>query len=334
MLCTSSLLVKAQYGSKTGQIAAIGNMQLESGKQIDDCRIGYQTYGKLNAHKSNAILFPTWFLGTAQQLATTVRPWQFIDTSRYCLIIADALGNGISSSPSNSTTQHGPLFPTVTITDIVNAHHQLLLKAMGIAHLKAVIGTSMGAFQAYQWAVSYPGFMDNIIAVFGSPQLHSYDIIRQSTIIAAIDESPAYNHGNYTVNPSIPLAQSLFTLSTTTSSYIDETINRADATDYIKASGNTNFDWNDFRLQLSACVGQDISRTCNGSLAIAAKRISAKMLIVNNLQDQVVSPYPAVRFAKMVHAKLLLVNNNLGHQGMNYADKRFKQCVNALLATK
>ncbi len=109
------------------QWVEIGEFKLESNRSILSCRIGYRTYGQLNAEKSNAILFLTWFGGTAQSVEGT-SPWGAIDTTNYQVIIVDALGDGVSSSPSNSKKQSGTDFPLFTIRDMVNSQHELLTK--------------------------------------------------------------------------------------------------------------------------------------------------------------------------------------------------------------
>ena len=84
-------------------------MRAAGGKQITGCRLGYRTWGKLNADRSNAILFPSWFSGGSKDIAGYVGADKILDPTTYFVIAVDALGDGVSS-PSNSTTQHGPAF--------------------------------------------------------------------------------------------------------------------------------------------------------------------------------------------------------------------------------
>src|SRR5271155_4788943 len=84
------------------QFAELGNCKLDSGQQITGCRLGYRTWGKLNADGSNAVLFPTWFTGTSAQLGGNVGAHKLVDPAKYFMIAVDALGDGVSSSPSNS----------------------------------------------------------------------------------------------------------------------------------------------------------------------------------------------------------------------------------------
>ncbi|HET7002149.1 MAG TPA: alpha/beta fold hydrolase [Puia sp.] len=139
------------------QYALIGDFKLENGRSIDQCTIAYQTFGKLNREKNNVVLFPTWFTGTSMNLLPFV-PGKMIDTNRFFLILVDALGDGLSSSPSNSQTQPGIKFPAFSIRDMVESQHVFLTAHLHIDHLYAVSGVSMGGMQSFQWAVSYPGF--------------------------------------------------------------------------------------------------------------------------------------------------------------------------------
>jgi homoserine O-acetyltransferase/O-succinyltransferase len=124
--------------------AHLGACKLASGQQIDQCRLGYRTWGTLNAQRSNAILVSTWFTGHSSELGDLVGADAVIDPAKYFLIAVDALGNGLSSSPSNSTTQHGPAFPAFTTRDMVSAEYRLVTETLHLTRLHAVMGISMG----------------------------------------------------------------------------------------------------------------------------------------------------------------------------------------------
>jgi homoserine O-acetyltransferase len=89
----------------------------------------------------------------------------------------------------------------MTIRDNVNAAHQLLTKELHISHLRAVIGFSMGAQQAFQWAVSYPDFMDRIVATAGTAKTYGHGIVRLEGQIAALTTDPVFAGGNYASEP-------------------------------------------------------------------------------------------------------------------------------------
>ena len=136
------------------------------GTDVPNVKVVYGTYGHLNPKKDNAILLPSHYMADHHGYEWLIGPGLALDTTRYFLVATELFGNGHSSSPSNTPRPFdGPRFPVATIRDNVEAVHRLLLEDVGVTHLKAIIGFSMGAEQAFQWAVSYPGFLitgDNV----------------------------------------------------------------------------------------------------------------------------------------------------------------------------
>src|SRR5260370_23750674 len=108
------------------QFAELGDLKLQGGAVIQDFRLGYRTLGKLNAQKSNAILWPTWLGGKSQDLLQFLGTGKVVDTSLYFVILVDAIGNAVSTSPSNSKLQPIMKFPTFTIRDMVETEHRLV----------------------------------------------------------------------------------------------------------------------------------------------------------------------------------------------------------------
>jgi len=334
LLWSSSLTCFAQPGGNREHFANIGDIQLESGKTISDCNIGYRTSGKLNPAKNNAILFLTWFGGNSKNV-TDMDPWLAIDTTKYCLIIIDALGDGVSSSPSNSVKQHGPAFPAFSIRDMVQSQHTFVMQSLGISHVKAVMGISMGGIQTFQWAVSYPDFMDDLVTIVGSPKPTSYDLMLYTTYRTIIDSDAGFNHGDYKTNPNIPLANMLWELFLTTPANRVSSTPASGFADWLKfAQTKPTGDYNDIFYQITAIIGHDISRAFNGSMQDAAAHVKAKMLIISSKQDHMVNPAPAIEFSKLVPAKLVLNDSDLGHLISNFSDPRIKDSIIALLDAK
>ena len=81
--------------------------------------------------------------------------------------------------------------------------HELLTKELGVKHLQAVIGFSMGAQQAFQWAVSYPDFMDRIVATSGTAKTYGHGVARNESEIDAIMADSTFNNGDYTISLSL-----------------------------------------------------------------------------------------------------------------------------------
>ena len=122
----------AQAAPADGQLqfATLGNCKLDSGQEITGCQLGYRTWGKLNAGRTNGVLFPTWFTGTSSQLAELVGAGKFVDPAKYFVIAVDALGDGVSSSPSSSKTQPHMQFPAFTTRDMVRAEYRLATETL------------------------------------------------------------------------------------------------------------------------------------------------------------------------------------------------------------
>ena len=292
-----------------GQLFAnLSTCALESGAHIDDCRIGYRTFGKLDASKSNAVLFPTWFTGTTKPLVDIV-PDKLVDTKRFFLILVDALGDGVSTSPSNSATQPRLSFPRFTIKDMVESQRRLLTEALGITHLHAVMGISMGGMQAIEWGVEHPEMVDRIAPIVGTPQLTSNDLLLWTTELHALQSDVAFANGNYSGRPPIRAVLDLHALALTTPAYrADQTTREAFPAWLAAREAETTFDWNDWHRQLEAMLVHDVTKPYGGTIDAAAKRVKARALFIVADQDHMVSPIPARAFARAMGANAQLVS--------------------------
>ncbi|TDK68756.1 alpha/beta fold hydrolase [Sapientia aquatica] len=177
------------------------NFTTESGVTLPEAKVVYGTYGTLNAAGDNAVLLPSHYMATLTGYDFLIGPGKALDPSKLFLITTELFGNGRSSSPSNTPEPfHGPRFPLMTVRDNINAEYQLLA-ALKVPHLRSVIGFSMGAQQAFQWAVSYPDFMDGIVATSGTAKTYGHGIVRLEGQIAAITADSSFNNGDYTAPP-------------------------------------------------------------------------------------------------------------------------------------
>ncbi len=150
----------------------IPNFKTESGITLPQAKIIYGTYGHLNAAHDNVVLLPSHYMASYHGYEWLIGPGKALDTTKLFLVATELFGNGRSSSPSNTPEPfHGPRFPMMTIRDNVEAVYRLLTQELKITHLRALIGFSMGAQQAFQWAVSYPVFADRIVATSGTAKL-------------------------------------------------------------------------------------------------------------------------------------------------------------------
>jgi len=297
------------------QFANIGDLKLENGGVIRDCRIGYRTFGQLNGDKSNIIVFPTWAGGTTEQLQSSIGPGKLVDSTTYFVIAIDALSNGVSSSPSNSRLQPRMRFPQFTLRDTVNSQHKLLTTVLKIDHVKAIVGISMGGMQAFQWLVSYPDFMDKAVPIVGSPRLAPYDLLIWQAQIEALMRDRDWRGGNYSVNPARALDFAFGQILLTTPPDYNKRKKREEVlADLEKARRNgRSFDANDKIRQTQAMMKLDIYRDFGGDLERAAKAVKAKVFVVVSRFDHVVTPGPAIEFASLLNAKVLNLESECGH---------------------
>jgi homoserine O-acetyltransferase len=181
----------------------IANFRTESGVTLPQARIVYGTYGHLNAAKDNAILLPSHYMADCQGYDWLIGADRALDPSKLFLVATELFGNGRSSSPSNTPEPyHGPRFPVTTIRDNVEAVHRLLTEELKVSHVRAIVGFSMGAEQAFQWAVSYPDFADRIVATSGTAKNYPHGVVRLEGQIAALTADAAFQNGDYTAPPT------------------------------------------------------------------------------------------------------------------------------------
>jgi len=275
------------------QTAHLGDFPLDSGQVIRDCRIGYRTYGELRPDRSNVIVVTTWFGGTSAGLAGSIGPGRLYDSSRYYVIVIDALGDGVSSSPSNSSTQHGPDFPRFTMRDMVRSQHQLLTDELGLDHVYAVSGLSMGGMQTFQWAVTFPDFMDKAIPIVGTTKQTAYDLLLWKTELSLID-SPV----------GMKAAADINEMHLHTPAWIASHVDDVDKLMQSHEQSLRKLDPFDYAALLRAMIGIDIG---------SPDKIHAKMFVVVSLQDQMVNPAPAREFARITKSPLLTLTGDCGH---------------------
>jgi len=299
------LLIPSTLACASNQrMAYLGDFRLESGDVIKDCRIGYRSLGQLDASRSNAVLVTTWFQGTSGQLVRQIGPGKLIDTSRFFVVIADALGNGVSSSPSNSTLQPGRDFPGITIGDMVESQYQLVTRILHLTHLKAVLGISMGGMQVFQWMTDHPDFMDSGISIVGSPRSQPDDQIRLQALIRTVEAHPPWKRAVMALRRWAPRT----------------------------ALNELGVDANDHVRQAQAVMALDISAPFGGSMARAAAAIRAKMLVVGTWQDREVNPGPAFELARMAHAEVFELDGRCGHQAPSCEQATLWRAVSRFLA--
>ncbi|MEM8806658.1 MAG: alpha/beta fold hydrolase [Cyanobacteria bacterium P01_G01_bin.38] len=185
------------------EIFDLGDVALQSGATLRDAKLAYKTYGKLNADKSNVIVYPTWYSGQHYDNEWLIGEGMALDPQEYFIIIPNMFGNGLSSSPSNTPPPYDRArFPQVTFYDNVVAQHRLVTEKFGIEKIALVTGWSMGAGQTYQWGVSYPDMIERIFPFCGSAKTSLHNIVFLEGVKVAIQTDVAWQEGWYENQPN------------------------------------------------------------------------------------------------------------------------------------
>jgi len=212
-----------------------------AGKTIKNVRVGYETYGKLNAAGDNAVFVAHFFSGTSHAAGrykadekaagywdAIIGPGKAIDTDKYFVVSADTLANLNVKSPLVGTTgpatvnpdtgkAYGSSFPVVSMKDSVRVHRSLL-EVLGVKKLQAVAGASGGSIQAMEWGAEYPELVERVIHVIGPGlDIHPYVIGLLDLWMMPIKLDPNWKGGDYFggAEPNEGVAQSLKTVTLT-----------------------------------------------------------------------------------------------------------------------
>ena len=315
-----------------------GDLKLESGEMIRDFSISYVTHGNLNDRKSNAILMVTALGGNHHRIDFLIGPGKALDTNRYFIICTDAIGNGLSTSPSNSKMQPRMSFPKYAIRDMVESQYRLLKEKLGIDHVVAVIGPSMGGMQALQWGVSHPDFMDALVAMVPLAKTPAWSVAVVEVSRKAIMNDPAWKDGNYDSPPEkgVRLWRDILNLlsARTPDMYSAQFKNGVDALPWMEAQETAAlkaFDANDYIYQTWAYERHDVGTTpgFGGDTAKVLASIKAKTLILTGTKDLLnpeFEPLEAGKNIKGVSMVTISPGTVTGHAsagGFNPADVEF-----------
>jgi len=302
-------------------------LTLESGEILSSLTIAYETYGKLNKDKSNALLVCHALSGDAHVAGfhdgedrsgwweTVIGPGKAFDTDRYFVICSNIIGGckgstGPSSINPKTGKPFGASFPVITIRDMVNAQ-KLLLDHLGIARLYAVIGGSMGGMQALQWTVSYPDAMKKAIVIaatgYSTPQQIAFNEVGRKAIIS----DPHWDNGDY-YGKTLPthglaLARMVGHITYLSNESMHEKFGRAlqgkdrvgfdfstefKIESYLHHQGDTftkRFDANSYLYITKAIDYFDLTK--DGTLSSGLSNVKASFLVISVSSDWLYPPY-------------------------------------------
>ena len=325
------------------QIASLGNFRFESGETIDELKVSYVTYGKLNAAHDNAVLSLQHFTGDHHDNEFLIGPGKALDPEKYFVIATDFLANAklrqdLTTGPTNSGLKMR--FPRITARDWVNADSKLVKEYLGINHVVAAIGSSIGGINAFQLAVSHPDFVSAIIPIAASPQTNPQTrmVLRHVRDVIALD--PGWYSGMYDVNPTTGLKVALMELVPWFRApqwYMDELTTSNKLRNY-EASWQqvwSGLDARDLYYQLDGWSEFNVGDTpgFNGDPKAALAAIKAKVLLIGVKEDQLVRR-EELQFAKnAIHdATYLEFPSPTGHTASIGVDPKFNETINSEIA--
>ncbi len=302
------------------------NVELLSGVVLPRVRLAFATCGKLNAERSNAVLFPTWFSSTHHKNAWLIGLNKPLNPEHYFIICVDLIGNGLSTSPSNTDPPFdGPRFPEVHILDNVRLQRRLLIERFKIESLQLVIGRSMGAQTAFQWAVSFPSQVRRMFALCGSSRTtpHNYAFI--DSLEAALKADCRWNGGDYISPPidglrAIGKAYAAWAMSPEFYRLNLHLRNAATIDDYLERQWANNFthcDANNLLAMMRTWKTADISTdpSFQGDWQAALKAITCQAIVMPSRTDQYFPPEDSAAAAMfMPNAELRVLDSAWGHR--------------------
>jgi homoserine O-acetyltransferase/O-succinyltransferase len=319
------------------ELQDIGDLRLEEGGTLRGCKLGYVTFGTLNAAKDNAILVPTWYSGTHQIMGQVyIGKDHALNPERYFIVVVNQIGGGISSSPHNTAFPSGMAnFPKVRIGDDVQAQHRLLTEKFGIHSLAAVVGGSMGAQQTYEWAVRYPDMVRRAAPIAGTAKNSLHDFLYTETLIEAITSDPGFSGGWYRAHTEVRHGlhrhAKLWAVMGWSPAFFSRERFRAlgfsSLEDFTTNFMNAYFgsmDPNDLLCTAWKWQRGDVSRLTGGNLQEALRRIKAKTFVMPIDTDMFFPPSDCEYEQKLIpNSELRMLHTVDGHLGLLGADPEY-----------
>jgi homoserine O-acetyltransferase/O-succinyltransferase len=193
---------------------------LESGATLAPVQVAYETYGTLDADRSNAVFICHALTGDAHAAGhhgeesrpgwwdTLIGPGKPVDTTRFFVVCANLLGGcrgttGPSSVDPATGAPYGLRFPLFTVRDLVTVHRALAAH-LGIARMMAVVGGSLGGMQALQWALDHPDEVEAAVVVCATARLSAQNIAFSAVAREAIMRDPNFHGGDYQAHGTRP----------------------------------------------------------------------------------------------------------------------------------
>lgn len=274
-------------------IYTIPTFKFEVGQQLENVKIGYVTYGKLNEAKSNAVLLVPGTSSGRHWADDYVGPGKMYDTDKYFFIGVDAVGGGNSSQPKDGL---GMGFPRYTIRDMVRTQYELVTTGLGLSSLHAVAGPSMGSFQGVEWGINYPTFMKGLVLIVPAARSDHHFHAIVDAVVGMMTLDPAYNNGKYDQNPTegIKRAGMIYFPWLFSDEYLQTLKTPQQYQEALMAFGtgwSKIWDANALLIRYGASRNHDASIPFGGDMMKALGHIKAKTLLLTSQTDRTIPAY-------------------------------------------
>ena len=294
----------------------LGAFAFENGRSLENLRVGYVTHGRLNRQRDNAVLLLPGTTNTRHSADGYIGPGNAFDPAHHFVIALDAIGAGTSSKPSDGL---GSGFPAYNVRDMVRAQYQAVTARFGVSRVSAVAGASMGAFQALEWAIRYPAFVER--AVLMVPTARAGHVFR--SVVATVREvlalDPDWDADRPTMQGSAALraAARLYFPWTVSDGYL-ERVPPALVDHEIRSAIERSEEWNgrDFLWRYQASASHDVSVPFDGDVAKALAQVRAATLVMPTSSERLLGTGSGRELARLIpHARLVEVPTDRGHLG-------------------
>jgi homoserine O-acetyltransferase len=339
-------LDETERGTATGaDVFSLGEVVLQCGLTLPDARIAYKTYGELDSARENAVVMPTFFGGQHDDTELMMAAGRALDPAKFFIVVPDLLGNGLSSSPSNTPPPFdGPSFPGITVYDNVRCQHRLVTEHLGIDRLRLVVGFSMGAQAAYHWAALYPDMVDAVAPICGSAKTSAHNALLLRGARLALTSAADFDQGRYTRPPARALQA--FARVYTSLVLCSQFYRRREYAKLGLASPDDAMcfferffrqrDANDLLAGLWTWEHADISANglYNGDLDAALNATKARAIVMPSTTDFLFQVYDSeAEVAAMPNAELRPIDSSWGHVAGFGANPPDNDVVDAALRT-
>lgn len=357
------------------QFAPLSNLKLESGHVLANYRIAFETWGELDQSHSNAVLILHGLTGDSHAAGDAsdehptdgwwkhvIGPGLAIDTDKYFVVAGNMLGGCQGSTgPATLDTngrEFGISFPYITIRDQVSAQHAMA-QLLGINKWHAVLGGSVGAMHALEWAIMFPDAVARVGVIAGPPALTADQIALNSIQIQAIKSDPAFAGGHYYdakpgfgPHQGLALARRMAILNYRSPNELNDRFHRSwqsgvsplggggrwaveSYLDFHSNKFTRRFDANSYITLVEAMNSHDIGRG-RESLEAALKSITAKSIVVGISSDRLFPIEDQELIAnniggEIVGGGLQVIESEFGHDGFLIEDIKLAPMIKALL---